>query len=150
MTESEAIETLNIHRTFNNGHNAKVEAIDIAIKSIEEIQQYRAIGTVDECREARERQRAKKPEHFYKKYGKHKWKRKENGEIDEDAWDSDVHSGVVCEICGECICAMCDPDYDELEDCEEEYWICPNCGKKIYCKDEYCKCGQHLKWSDTD
>lgn len=32
-----------------------------AIKALDEIQQYRAIGTVEECREARERQRAKKP-----------------------------------------------------------------------------------------
>ena len=32
-----------------------------AIKALEEIQQYRAIGTVEECREARERQRGKKP-----------------------------------------------------------------------------------------
>ena len=28
---------------------------------LEELQQYRAIGTVEECREARERQRGKKP-----------------------------------------------------------------------------------------
>lgn len=32
-----------------------------AIKALDEIQQYRAIGTVEECREARERQRGKKP-----------------------------------------------------------------------------------------
>lgn len=31
-----------------------------AIKALEEIQQYRAIGTVEECREARERQIPKK------------------------------------------------------------------------------------------
>ena len=32
------------------------EALDIAIKAIEEIQQYRALGTVDECRKAMEEQ----------------------------------------------------------------------------------------------
>ena len=32
-----------------------------AIKALDEIQNYRAIGTVEECREARERQRGKKP-----------------------------------------------------------------------------------------
>lgn len=31
------------------------------IKALEELEQYRAIGTVEECREARERQRGKKP-----------------------------------------------------------------------------------------
>lgn len=35
-------------------------ALTEAVKALTEIQQYRAIGTVEECREARERQRAKK------------------------------------------------------------------------------------------
>ena len=35
------------------------EAFDIAIKALEEIQQYREIGTVEECREAREKQKPK-------------------------------------------------------------------------------------------
>lgn len=37
------------------------DALNISISSVEEIQQYRTIGTVEECREAREKQRAKKP-----------------------------------------------------------------------------------------
>lgn len=37
------------------------DALTLSISSLEEIQQYRAIGTVEECREARERQRGKKP-----------------------------------------------------------------------------------------
>ena len=125
------------------------KAVSVAEKSLREIQQYRAIGTVEECREARERQRGKKPEHFHKKYGKHKWRRTESGEIDECAWDFGNHNGVACEICGETVCVLCNPNYDELDDCEEEYWICPNCCKKIYCKDEYCQCGQHLDWIDA-
>lgn len=65
MTEKEAIELLNIHKStlekggYIGGKDAVLE-YDIAIKVFEEIQQYRAIGTVEECREARERQRAKK------------------------------------------------------------------------------------------
>lgn len=35
------------------------DALTLCISSLEEIQQYRAIGTVEECREARERQRVK-------------------------------------------------------------------------------------------
>lgn len=45
-----------------------------------------------------------------------------------------MHSGCVCGICGECVCTMCNSDYGELDDCEEEYWICPNCGEKVYWK----------------
>lgn len=155
MTENEAKEILVAHYEFLRESwkpypDIKVlDAIKVAISSIDKIQQYRAIGTVEECREARERQRAKKPEHFHKKYGKHKWRRTESGEIDECAWDFGNHNGVACEICGETVCVLCNPNYDELDDCEEEYWICPNCAKKIYCKDKYCQCGQHLDWSDT-
>lgn len=36
------------------------EDMEIAINALEEIQQYRTSGTVEECREARERQKPKK------------------------------------------------------------------------------------------
>lgn len=38
----------------------RVKGIKMAIKALEEIQQYREIGTVEECREARERRNPKK------------------------------------------------------------------------------------------
>lgn len=38
-----------------------LEALGIAITALKEIQQYRAIGTVEECREAREKQKPKNP-----------------------------------------------------------------------------------------
>lgn len=37
------------------------EALNMAIEAIKEIQQYREIGTVEECREAAEKQNPKKP-----------------------------------------------------------------------------------------
>lgn len=37
------------------------EVRDIAISALEEIQQYRKIGTVEECRKAVEKQKPKKP-----------------------------------------------------------------------------------------
>ena len=37
------------------------EAVQMAIKALEEIQQYRAIGTLEECRAAVEKQKAKRP-----------------------------------------------------------------------------------------
>lgn len=37
-----------------------VRAVNMAAEALEEIQKYREIGTVEECREARERQRMKK------------------------------------------------------------------------------------------
>lgn len=37
------------------------EAKTVAVQALEEIQQYRAIGTVEECRAAMEKQKPKKP-----------------------------------------------------------------------------------------
>lgn len=48
MTEQEAIELLGSFYEMDEMY----DAAQIAIKALEEIQQYRAIGTVDECRAA--------------------------------------------------------------------------------------------------
>ena len=69
----------------------------------------------------------------------YKAKRKDNGEC-----------GVSCEICDKTVCVYCNPDYDQLTDCEENYWICPSCEKKMYVKRKYCDCGQKLDWGDED
>ncbi len=67
MKENEAISRMR-YRVDTATHNIgkgvdgkAYEDMEMAIKALEEIQQYRAIGTVEECREARERQRGKKP-----------------------------------------------------------------------------------------
>lgn len=68
MTENEAKNSLmhiynknsrKISEDFN-GIEA-IDAFDMAIKALEEIQKYRAIGTVKECRAAMEKQKSKKP-----------------------------------------------------------------------------------------
>ena len=62
MTENEIIKVLDDIWTF--GHEPTDEerfAANKAISLIQELEQYRAIGTVEECWEARERQRGKKP-----------------------------------------------------------------------------------------
>ncbi len=67
MTENEAIEVL---KDFDKQVTAKADgayqstigkmACDRAIKALEEVQQYRKIGTPEECRAAMEKQTAKK------------------------------------------------------------------------------------------
>lgn len=53
MTEQEAIKWQEAFRkTYNGMPKEADEACNMAIASIEEVQQYRALGTVDECREA--------------------------------------------------------------------------------------------------
>ena len=46
-----------------------IDAFKIATKALKEIQQYRKIGTVEECRKAVEKQRAKEPKELDTEYG---------------------------------------------------------------------------------
>lgn len=74
MTADETIKRMRnrvdtITNIIGKGFDGKAyEDMEMAIQALEEIQQYRAIGTVEECWEARERQRAKKPIEYEDKY----------------------------------------------------------------------------------
>lgn len=65
MTENEAIEALRLINTSRvhpfYSWEEMAEVRDIAISALKEVQQYRKIGTVKECREAVEKQKPKKP-----------------------------------------------------------------------------------------
>ena len=86
-----------------------VELMDNAIKALEEVQQYRAIGTVEECRAAMEKQKAKKPDFEGDGYA--------DGHLVYDTW--------ICPCCGK----HYEVDYDD-------YDFCPNCGQKLDWSDE--------------
>ena len=65
----EALQYRILHNVFcNKVHNAELEALNIAIECMEEVEQYRALGTVEELKEAREKQVAKKPIEYEDKY----------------------------------------------------------------------------------
>lgn len=125
MTDSEAIRDLDIIR-FNPHWDELVneeywqELMEMAIKALEEVQQYRAIGTVEECRAAVEKQTEKRALHqgCYDKNGEwHEW----NG-----------INGKPYELCPNCRANLC---------CETPLDIKPK-----YCKN----CGQKLDWRDKE
>ena len=80
------------------------DAHEFCISALTELQQYRQIGTVDEFREAKERQIAEKPD--YEGDGDY------NGEPVYDTW----------------ICPNCEEHYEVGYD-DQEY--CPKCGQHI-------------------
>lgn len=133
MTESEAIKFMKLFREEwdKNSKTRNAEALDVAIQALE-------------------KQIPMKAEHKVIKHGKHKWRKDKNGEIDDFAFGYDYRNGVVCEICGKAVCVHCNPDYDKLEDCEADYYICPTCRDKFYSKRDCCRCGQKLDWSDEE
>ena len=61
MTEQEAVETLVTLKGTGAISGEEIEAIDIIDDAMLELEQYREIGTVKECRAAVEKQTAKKP-----------------------------------------------------------------------------------------
>ena len=65
MTEQEAISVLKMIETHGS---LPTNAKDEAIKALEEVQQYRAIGTPEECRAAVEKQKEKKPHKNFEKF----------------------------------------------------------------------------------
>ena len=56
MTENEAIEFMKRYLDADCYTDKCVNAHNMAINALEEVQQYRAIGTIEECRAAVERQ----------------------------------------------------------------------------------------------
>lgn len=101
--EQEAIETLKANAP-TMGYEMLRESLDMVIGALEEIQKYRAIGTVEECRETRERQIPKTPDIEGDGYA--------DGQIVHDTW--------ICPGCGR----MYEIDYDD-------YDYCPKCGQHI-------------------
>lgn len=72
MTSEEAIEILEEVKELDDTLYAYspvyMEALEVAISTLKEVQQYREIGTVEECRDAVEKQKPKKPHRNYKKF----------------------------------------------------------------------------------
>ena len=61
MTENKAIEELHRIRPYGGIiPQRRAEALDVAIKALEEVQQYRTIGTQEECQTAMEQQNVNK------------------------------------------------------------------------------------------
>lgn len=63
MTENEAIEGLEFfqEKLHNGIFGNRTECLNVAIDALKQIHQYRSIGTVEQCREAVEKQKTKIP-----------------------------------------------------------------------------------------
>ena len=110
MTEQEAIKEIKewgkiLMSVGKECTAVTAEAQDMAIQALEDIQKYRTIGTVDECRTAMERQISKKPMYEGDGYD-------DCGKLIYDTW--------ICPNCGK----RYEVDYDD-------YDSCPNCGQRL-------------------
>lgn len=104
MTENEAIARIidhfDVHHHDNRPHPLLDKAVEMAIKALEEVQQYRQIGTVEECRAAVNKRAVMKPIRMDKctcpSCGTHNevWKKRRN------TLPSDI---VYCWHCGQAV-----------------------------------------------
>ncbi len=88
------------------------EVYEIAIQALEDIQKYRMIGTVEECRTAMERQIPKKPMY------------------EGDCCDGSgrlIYDTWICPNCGE----RYEVDYERYELDYDDYDFCQHCGQAI-------------------
>ena len=113
MTESEAIKNINtyIYAELESIPKQLLESLKLACFTLREVQQYRAIGTPEECRAAVEKQKAKKPDFEGDGYA--------DGEL--------VYDYAKCPICGH------DFEYG-INDWGCNY--CSDCGQKLDWSDE--------------
>ena len=127
MTENETkavkfIENIKSHATVTLDHIAKEEPnvsplvykgreekANTILVMVEELKQYRAIGTPEECRAAVEKQTARRPDYEGDGYS--------DGHLVYDTW--------ICPCCGK----HYEVDYDD-------YDFCPECGQCIDWSDE--------------
>lgn len=137
MTENEAIECLKCYRAQSG--TSFPEEIEMAVNALEEIEQYRAIGTPEELKAAM------KYVYLAKKHGT-------VGQVIENCVKYEA-IGTVME-CREAVEKQTakKPDYegDGYSDGQLVYdtWICPSCGQYYevdYDDYDYCpECGQHI------
>lgn len=105
MTENEAIEV--IKRLIGISPSERiVGAVNMAISALEEIQKYRAIGTVEEFREAREGETPKKP-------------------IMKPFYEDMEEEYLCCPACGDILTDRIPVDNKDF------YFHCLNCGQKL-------------------
>lgn len=115
LTENEAIEELQNSIelakmcTQNYERKREIQGYEMATEALREVQQYCAIGTLEECRAAVEKQTAKKPDYEGDGYA--------DGHLVYDTW--------ICPCCGK----HYEVDYDN-------YNYCPDCGQKLDWSDE--------------
>lgn len=108
MTENEACKRIKyrMHTAGQVSGECGMKDLEMAIKALEEVQQYHQIGTMEECREAVEKQTAKKVTSF------------------------DYHNGTVnygCPICKRKIISKIDGEW--CGGTFNEY--CDRCGQKL-------------------
>ena len=120
MTENEAISRIEDHMEIHRLKEPRAiyitVALSMAISALKEIQQYQEIGTVEECREAVEKQKPKKPRLNYKPkfFGKATYTCPRCGNCRLEEFANERQNNNYCWDCGQAI--QWDANLEGMED----------------------------------
>lgn len=146
MKESEAIKEFQQNIDMPFGSNISREASELAIQALEEVQQYRAIGTPEELQDMKsDYSEALSDWRQYRKIGTLEECR---AAMEKQIPRKPVHDG----------CFDSEGIWHEWNGVNgRPYDLCPNCNTNLCCempydnKPKYCKhCGQKLDWSGSE
>ena len=136
--ESEAINVLNMIEAHGD---LAIKAKQTAINALEEVQQYRAIGTLEELKEAM----------------KYVWLVKKHGTIgkalEECAEYESIGTPEECRTAVEKQTAKKVKSISQVKDGDSYVGLigrCPCCGDILEEDTVYCDCGQRLDWGTSD
>lgn len=156
MTENEAIKELETSIdlakmcTQNYERKNEIQGYEMAIKALEEVQQYRSIGTVEECQKSVEIcksmiERNITPENM-----------EEYMKFEDECISEGFTFNSLLEAREKQTAKKPDYEGDGYSDEQLVYdtWICPCCGQhyEVDCdRYDYCpNCGQHIDWRDEE
>ena len=149
MTENEAIKKVKefgLYHAIGDLPNSMltVKAFEMAIKALEEIQQYRAIGTVEEIKEILQI----------------------ISEGQDDVDESGISTGLLhtlleyteykkigtVEECREAKELQIPKKYKKIHPCKSvTYYQCPCCNGLLHINENFCgQCGQAISWEDEE
>lgn len=126
-TPEEAIETIKSNMP-TSGYQMLRESLEMAITALKEVQKYREIGTVEECRKAMEKQKPKKPKEILRHRGGFEMHHCQNCDTDYQVDRRYKIKDGYCPACGKLLdsafrnyCANCGQAIDEnLEGMEDD------------------------------
>ena len=124
MTENEEIKKVIFglqflkEKLYNGIYADRLDCIDYAISALKEIKQYREIGTVQECREAVEKQNPKKPKEILRHRGGFEMHHCPNCDTHYQTDNRYTIKDNYCPVCGKL-----------LDSAFRNY--CGNCGRAI-------------------
>ena len=150
MTENETSVILNAELIHHSEISIFYEALSNAINALEEVQQYRQIGTVEECRKSVDIcksmiERNITPENM-----------EEYMKFEDECISKGFTFNSLLEAVEKQTAKKPDYEGDGYSDGQLVYdtWICPCCGKRYevdYDDYDYCpNCGQHIDWRTND